>query len=75
MVHRIIAGLLMVAVALPTKMIINRLFELGNMPCGFERVWLHNQGISKKLAGKISWYWDDPAGKVGGGDSLGGMLP
>lgn len=43
-VHRIIAGLLMVAVALPTKRVIERLFELSNDPAGYEgaskRAWL-----------------------------------
>jgi hypothetical protein len=34
--HRIIAGLLMLAVALPTKSVIERLFELSNDPVGYE---------------------------------------
>lgn len=54
----------MVAVALPTKAVINRLFELSNEPCGHLKIWLQNIGLSKILAGKISWYYAKPGQKV-----------
>ena len=52
------------AVALPTKVLIHRLFELSNKPCGYEHIWLHNDGISKKLVGKLDWHWANPEGKA-----------
>lgn len=61
--HRLIAGAIMVAVALPVKLIIGRLFELSNDPAGYTDVWLKNIGVSK-LFGAMDWYYTNPARKI-----------
>lgn len=45
--HRLLAGLIMTATALPVKLIIERIFELSNDPAGLQNHFLKNIGISK----------------------------
>lgn len=45
----------MVAVAIPSKMLIERMFELSNSPAGLHGLWVRNIGKSKLFAGKINW--------------------
>lgn len=63
--HRLIAGVIMVAIALPAKLVIARLFELSNDPAGYQDLWLKNIGVSK-LFGKMDWWYSNPEKKVKG---------
>lgn len=58
--HRILTGLVMAAVALPSKVIISRMFEMSNRPAGLKRKFLKRIGLAKPL-GPRSW-----CGSVGG---------
>lgn len=49
---------------MPTKRVIERLFELANEPCGLQKLALMNIGLSKLLAGSISWYYSKPGARV-----------
>lgn len=66
--HSLLAGLIMVAVAVPLKLIIQSLFESSNEPCGLTRPWLRSSSLLSKLAGKTSWYYSDPRGKARGAE-------
>lgn len=57
----------MVAVALPLSVVIQRLFERSNEPCGHMGVWLRSSGVIRLISGKLSWYYSDPLNKARGG--------
>lgn len=53
---KLIVSLIMVAVALPTRLIIGRLFQISNQPVGLrEGLWLRNLGLAKLATGAVSW--------------------
>ena len=58
--YKIVVSLIMVAVALPTRAIISRLFEVSNRPAGRDdSLWLRHLGIVKLMTGKVSWHYAD----------------
>ena len=53
---KVVVSLIMVAIAIPTRNIIGRLFELGNRPVGLDgSLWLKCSGFVKLVTGKVSW--------------------
>ena len=62
---KIIVSLIMVAVALPTRSIIGRLYEVSNQPVGLdEGLWLRKLGLVKLAVGNLSWHFADGSAKA-----------
>ena len=62
---KLIVSLIMVAVALPTRSIIGRLYEVSNQPVGLdEGLWLRKLGLIKLVVGSLSWHFADGSAKA-----------
>ena len=60
-VDRLIVSLIMVAVAIPSKSMIERVFELSNDPPGYKDVWLQTRGAFRLLVGGSGWHYSGAA--------------